>query len=34
MSYFLEYKLYVWSPLRIYSDFSAISEITSLIRIS
>lgn len=34
MSYFLEYKLYVWSPLRIYSDFSAISEIASFIGIS
>jgi hypothetical protein len=34
MSYFLEYKLYVWSPLRIYSNFSAISEIASFIRIS
>ena len=34
MSYFLEYKLYIWSPLRIYSDFSAISEIASFIGIS
>ncbi len=34
MSYFLEYKLNVWSSLRIYSDFSSISEIASFIRIS
>ncbi len=34
MSHFLEYKLDIWSPLRIYSDFSAISEIASFIRIS
>lgn len=34
MSHFLEYKFDVWSPLRIYGDFSSISEITSFIRIS
>lgn len=34
MSHFLEYELYVWSPLRIYGNFSAISEIASFIRIS
>ena len=34
MSYFLEYKLYVWSPLRIYGNLSTVSEITSFIRIS
>lgn len=34
MSYFLEYKLNILSSLRIYGDFSAISEIASFIRIS
>jgi hypothetical protein len=34
MSHFLEYELDVWGPLRIYGDFSAISEIASFIRIS
>ena len=34
MSYFLEYELNIWSPLRIYSDFSSISEIASFIGIS
>ncbi len=34
MSDFLEYKLDIWSSLRIYGDFSSISEIASFIRIS
>lgn len=34
MSYFLEYELNVWSSLRIYSDFSTISEVTPFIHIS
>ena len=34
MGYFLEYKLYVWSSLRIYSNLSTVSEVASLIRIS
>lgn len=34
MSHFLEYELNVWGSLRIYSNFSAISEIASFIGIS
>lgn len=34
MSHFLEYKLYVWSSFRIYSNLSTVSEVASLIRIS
>ncbi len=34
MGYFLEYKLYVWSSLRINSYLSTVSEIASFIRIS
>ena len=34
MGYFLEYQLNIWSSLRIYGDFSTVSEIASFIRIS